>query len=72
MRLCWYYRHYRLHSYVAFPLYDSVSVLPVLFMPAGGLTGLYGLMHGLWLALFDEYLRPHPDRGAVTLPLSCR
>ena len=27
-------------SYVAFPLYDSVSVLRLLFILAGGLTGL--------------------------------
>lgn len=33
-------------SYVAFPLYDSVSFLRLLFIIAGGTTGIYGLMLG--------------------------
>ena len=54
-------------SYVAFPLYDSVSVLRLLFILAGGLTGLYGLMLGM-AALFCEYLQSQPLRCAVRRP----
>lgn len=56
-------------SYVAFPLYDSVSVLRLLFILAGGLTGLYGLMLGM-AALFVNICSLSPYGVPYAAPIA--
>ena len=56
-------------SYVAFPLYDSVSVLRLLFILAGGLTGLYGLMLGM-AALFVNICSLSPYSVPYAAPIA--
>ena len=56
-------------SYVAFPLYDSVAVLRLLFILAGGLTGLYGLMLGM-AALFVNICSLSPYGVPYAAPIA--
>ena len=57
------------NAVVAFPLYDSVSVLRLLFILAGGLTGLYGLMLGM-AALFVNICSLSPYGVPYAAPIA--
>lgn len=56
-------------SYVAFPLYESASVLRLLFILAGGLTGIYGVALG-GAALFVNLCTIGPFGVPLSAPIS--
>lgn len=56
-------------SYVAFPLYDSVSVLRLIFIIIGGIMGIYGIMLGVG-ALFVNICSLNPYGVPYSSPIA--
>lgn len=56
-------------SYVVYPLYESVSVLRFLFIIAGGLTGMYGIILGAGV-VFVNICAVNPFGVALSSPIS--
>lgn len=56
-------------SYVVYPMFESVSVLRILFIIVGGLTGIYGIMLGMGI-LFVNICTLNPMGVPYSAPIS--